>query len=215
MGSTALVYYKSQVDKMDPLNGELSLPGWDSSYSKQDLDNLFEKYSKIDTEDLWTNLEYFLKEIIPVAEASGVKMAIHPDDPPWPIFGLPRIIIKEENLDRFLKLVDNKYNGLTVCTGSLIRGYNMSLPFKIDLSDKVVVITGGTGVLGSYWVDALAESGAKVAILGRDMEKINKKVEEVKDNQGVAAGFVADILDKGSLKLAHNKILESLVRVKY
>lgn len=60
----------------------------------------------------------------------------------------------------------------------------MNLPLKVDLREKVVVITGGTGVLGSYWVDALAESGAKVAILGRDIEKINKKVEEVKKTRG-------------------------------
>lgn len=121
-GSTVLVYYKEQIDKMDPLKGELSLPGWDSSYTKEDLNDLFNQYSKIDEEDLWTNLEYFLKEIIPVAEESDVKMAIHPDDPPWPIFGLPRIITTEENLDRFLKLVDSEYNGLTLCTGSLGSG---------------------------------------------------------------------------------------------
>lgn len=120
--STALVYYKDQVDKMDPLKGELSLPGWDSSYTKEGLKDLFDKYSKIDEEDLWKNLEYFLKEIIPVAEQCDIKMAIHPDDPPWPIFGLPRIITDENNLDRFLKLVDNKYNGLTLCTGSLGSG---------------------------------------------------------------------------------------------
>lgn len=121
-GSNALVYYKEQVDRMDPLTGELSLPGWDSSYTKEGLRELFENYSKIDEEGLWSNLEYFLGEIIPVAEASDVKMAIHPDDPPWPIFGLPRIITREENLDRFLNLVNSKYNGLTLCTGSLGSG---------------------------------------------------------------------------------------------
>lgn len=121
-GSTALVYYKEQIDKIDPLKGELSLPGWGSSYTKEELKDVFHKYSKIDEEDLWENLEYFLKEIIPVAEANDVKMAIHPDDPPWPIFGLPRIITTEENIDRFLKIVDNKYNGLTFCTGSLGSG---------------------------------------------------------------------------------------------
>ena len=121
-GSTALVYYKDQIDKMDPLKGELSLPGWDSSYTKEDLKDLFDKYSKIDEEGLWANLEYFLKEIIPVAEANNVKMAIHPDDPPWSIFGLPRIITTEENLDRFLKLVDSECNGLALCTGSLGSG---------------------------------------------------------------------------------------------
>jgi mannonate dehydratase len=118
-GSTALVYYKEQLEKMDPLKGELSLPGWDSSYTKEGLAKVFAEYAKVDEEALWSNLEYFLKQIIPVAKECDVRMAIHPDDPPYPIFGLPRIITNEKNLDRFLKLVDNEYNGLTFCTGSL------------------------------------------------------------------------------------------------
>ena len=118
-GSTALVYYKDQVEKMDPLTGELSLPGWDASYKKEDLRDLFDAYGKLTEEDLWANMKYFLENIIPVAEQCDVKMAIHPDDPPWNIFGLPRVITCEENLDRFLKLVDSPYNGLTLCTGSL------------------------------------------------------------------------------------------------
>ena len=118
-GSNALVYYVDQLKKMDPLTGELSLPGWDSSYKKEDLQSLFDAYKSVDEEKLWENLEYFLKAVIPVAEECGVNMAIHPDDPPYPIFGLPRIITCEENIDRFLKLVDSKNNGLTLCTGSL------------------------------------------------------------------------------------------------
>lgn len=117
--STALVYYQEQLEKMDPLKGELSLPGWDSSYSKDELAAIFKKYESVDEEKLWNNLEYFLKEIIPVAQEWDILMAIHPDDPPYPIFGLPRIITNEKNIDRFLKLVDSKYNGLTFCTGSL------------------------------------------------------------------------------------------------
>ena len=118
-GSTTLVYYKDQLEKMDPLTGELSLPGWDSSYTKEGLAEVFDKYKSVDEEVLWKNLEHFLKEIIPVAEECKVKMAIHPDDPPYSIFGLPRIITNEGNLDRFLKIVDSEYNGLTLCTGSL------------------------------------------------------------------------------------------------
>lgn len=118
-GSTALVYYPEQIAKMDPLTGELHLPGWDSSYTKETLKEVFDDYSKLTEEDLWSNLEYFLKEIIPVAEEADVKMAIHQDDPPWSIFGLPRIITGEKNIDRMLGLVDSKYNGLTLCTGSL------------------------------------------------------------------------------------------------
>ena len=118
-GSNALVYYREQLEGMNPLTGELSLPGWDSSYTKEGLKDLFAEYEKITEEDLWENLRYFLEQVIPVAEEMDVNMAIHPDDPPWPIFGLPRIITCEENIDRFLKLADKKQNGLTLCTGSL------------------------------------------------------------------------------------------------
>jgi mannonate dehydratase len=118
-GSTSLVYYNSQLEKMNPKSGELSLPGWDASYKKEDMLKLFDQYKNVDEEKLFDNLKYFLEKIIPVAEKCDVKMAIHPDDPPWPIFGLPRIITGEKNLDRFLKLVDSPYNGLTFCVGSL------------------------------------------------------------------------------------------------
>lgn len=118
-GSTTLVYYKEQVDQLNPLDGGLSLPGWDSSYKIEDLRELFDEYSKISQENLWSNLEYFLKQIIPVAEQCDIKMAIHPDDPPWPIFGLPRIITGKESLERLVSIYDSPSNGLTVCTGSL------------------------------------------------------------------------------------------------
>ena len=118
-GSTCLVYYAGQLKDKNPLADGLSLPGWDSSYKKEDLKKLFEEYGALTREDLWKNLEYFLAAVIPVAEGCGVKMAIHPDDPPWDIFGLPRLITDEANLDRFLKLYDSEANGLTFCTGSL------------------------------------------------------------------------------------------------
>ncbi|MBC8585159.1 mannonate dehydratase [Youxingia wuxianensis] len=136
-GSTSLVYYVDQLKKMDPLSGELSLPGWDSSYKKEDLQNLFNEYKKVDEEKLWENLEYFLKAIIPVAEECDVKMAIHPDDPPYPFFGLPRIITSEKNLDRFLKLVDSKYNGLTLCTGSLGCAKSNDVTAMVDKYSKM------------------------------------------------------------------------------
>ncbi|MEG2500023.1 MAG: mannonate dehydratase [Oscillospiraceae bacterium] len=118
-GSTSLVMYWDQMKGLDPLKDGLSLPGWDSSYEKDELKLLFAEYANVGEDGLWKNLEYFLKEIIPVAEECGVVMAIHPDDPPYPIFGLPRIITNEQNLDRFLKLVDSPANSLTLCTGSL------------------------------------------------------------------------------------------------
>ncbi len=118
-GSTSLVMYWDQMKGLDPLVDDIDLPGWDASYTKDEIKELFRKYAVIGEDGLWENLEYFLKKVIPVAEECGVRMAIHPDDPPYPIFGLPRIITNEENLDRFLKIVDSPANSLCLCTGSL------------------------------------------------------------------------------------------------
>jgi NAD(P)-dependent dehydrogenase (short-subunit alcohol dehydrogenase family) len=84
----------------------------------------------------------------------------------------------------------------------------MKLPFNMDLNNKVVVITGGAGVLGSSWVDALAECGAKVAILDRSLESAERKAAEVVANGKIALGVEANVLDKVSLKKAHDIILE-------
>ncbi len=118
-GSTSLVMYWDQMRDLNPLKDDIHLPGWDSSYTQEEVRELITAYGKIGEEGLWANLERFLKKVIPVAEECGVKMAIHPDEPPYPIFGLPRIITCEENLDRFLKLVDSPANCLCLCTGSL------------------------------------------------------------------------------------------------
>ncbi|MCM3318296.1 mannonate dehydratase, partial [Rummeliibacillus stabekisii] len=90
-GSTCLAFSTAAVDRIDPNDG-IALPGWDSSYRPEQLQALLADYRDVDENALWANLEYFLKAIIPVAEEAGVKMAIHPDDPPRPIFGLPRIV---------------------------------------------------------------------------------------------------------------------------
>ena len=118
-GANALAYDEETVLALNPLNGDLALPGWDASYTQEGLRDLLNAYSKIDDEQLWKNLEKFLTRVIPVAVESGINMAIHPDDPPWGIFGLPRIIINRDNLKRFLDIVPVKNNGLTFCTGSL------------------------------------------------------------------------------------------------
>ncbi|TCL61479.1 D-mannonate dehydratase [Hydrogenispora ethanolica] len=125
-GSTVLSYEERLIPK-DPLkmmeeiernaNG-FSMPGWEPERLKE-LKLLFEKYAGVDAEKLTANLKYFLEAVIPVCEEADVKMAIHPDDPAWPIFGLPRIVNSRENLMTLVKLVDSPYNGLTLCTGSL------------------------------------------------------------------------------------------------
>ena len=118
-GANALAYDDETVLKMNPLKSELSLPGWDASYTKEEMKDLLKKYEELGEDKLWDNLTYFLEAVIPVAKESGIDMAIHPDDPPWGMFGLPRIITNEKNLKRFLDIVPEKNNGLTFCTGSL------------------------------------------------------------------------------------------------
>ncbi len=130
-GSNSLAYDDRTVLSMDPLTSNLSLPGWDESYTKDQLKDLMNRYRQVGEEQLWQNLGIFLQKVIPVAEESGIKMAIHPDDPPWGMFGLPRIITNEANLERFLNLVDSPSNGLTFCTGSLGASPENDLPHMI------------------------------------------------------------------------------------
>ncbi|WFA07207.1 mannonate dehydratase [Bacillus sp. HSf4] len=118
-GSTALIYEDEKVKQMNPLNGGLKLPGWDTSYADGQLRSLFQQYQRVTEEDLWKNLSHFIQEIIPVAAEEEVRMAIHPDDPPWSIFGLPRIMTNKEHLERFVNLYDSPFNGLCICSGSL------------------------------------------------------------------------------------------------
>ena len=120
-GSTSLVYYQEQVDKVDPLksDSDLTLPGWDASYNRDELASVVAEYNAMTEDDLWDNVKYFLEKVIPVAAECDINMAIHEDDPCWSIFGLPRIITDEKNLDKFLSLVDDSHNGITLCVGSL------------------------------------------------------------------------------------------------
>lgn len=118
-GSNALAYDEEEVLAMDPAKSELSLPGWDESYTKEAMQALLKQYEAVDGEKLWANLEHFLKRIIPVCEEVDIKMAIHPDDPPWSLFGLPRIITGLSSYDRLFAVVPSDYNGITLCTGSL------------------------------------------------------------------------------------------------
>ena len=80
---------------------------------------VIERYKKVDEEKLLMNYKYFLEKIIPVCEEVGIKMAVHPDDPAWPIFGLPRIAHNREQFDRIINLVDSPANSICLCTGSL------------------------------------------------------------------------------------------------
>lgn len=99
-------------------SGGLALPGWEPERLAY-IEKTIEQYRSISQEQYWDNAKYFLDRVIPVAEELDICMAIHPDDPPWPIFGLPRMINGREGIKRFLALHPSKHNGLTLCTGSI------------------------------------------------------------------------------------------------
>ena len=125
-GSDSLAYKEEDFVKLDKRN--LRLPGWDESYTPGELKTLLGEYEGMTHEKLFENLVYFLNAIMPACDEADIDMAIHPDDPPWDIFGLPRIVGKEEDYDRLFATVPNKHNGMTFCTGSLGAGAFNDLP---------------------------------------------------------------------------------------
>ncbi len=135
-GSTVLAYDQKVVDSIDPQkffdqtndnsNGFV-MPGWEPERLSK-VKELFAAYKDVDEEKLFNNLIYFLKSIQPVCEKWGIKMAIHPDDPAWPVFGLPRIITSKEKILKVMKAVDAPFNGLTFCAGSFGSNPENDLP---------------------------------------------------------------------------------------
>lgn len=126
-GSTVLSYDQALIDKINPdsiadqMNKKaqgFELPGWEPERMAQ-IKELFAIYETVTEEQLFDNLVYFLNKIMPTCEKYGIRMAIHPDDPAWPVFGLPRIINSEANITKLLEAVPNPLNGITFCTGSL------------------------------------------------------------------------------------------------
>lgn len=114
-------YYKNLDDtsKKHLINTILQgLPGSEEGYSLDEFREMLKSYHAITDPVLRQNLYSFLKEIIPVAKQAGVRMAIHPDDPPFPLFGLPRVVSTETDALELIKIIDSPYNGLTFCTGS-------------------------------------------------------------------------------------------------
>lgn len=126
-GSSALAYDHEIIMRMNPASiaegmlcnsGGYTLPGWEPD--RLDLMSADIKfYQSMTTEQYWDNLKYFLDAVMPYAQKYDIRMAIHPDDPPFSVYGLPKIITSRDNIRRFLSLNDSPYNGLTLCSGSL------------------------------------------------------------------------------------------------
>src|SRR3989442_12998844 len=91
-GSTALAYDDRALAAIDLSRGTGALPGWAAAYGRGELQALLAAYRAVDEERLWDNLAYFLERVVPVAEQAGVRVAVHPGDPPPPHFGVPRVI---------------------------------------------------------------------------------------------------------------------------
>jgi len=137
-GSTALAYEDSALARIDLSSGTAELPGWATAYSAREMSTLLDAYRSLDESILWENLAHFLERVVPVAASSRVKMALHPDDPPWSIFGLPRIITSGAALERVINIVDDAANGITFCAGSLAADAGNHL-------DEIIRCVGGRG----------------------------------------------------------------------
>ena len=125
-GSTALYYNQHQVDQLSPQGiidetlkgaGTLTVPGWEPERLAH-LPELMEAYQGMDHELMYTNYKYFLDAVIPTCERYDIKLAVHPDDPAFDLFGWPRVVSSKEGIQRVLDLNPSPYNGLCLCLGS-------------------------------------------------------------------------------------------------
>ena len=138
-GSNSLYYDERELGEMTPMdvvrrtmdsaNG-FSLPGWEPE-RLADLERIMTLYRDVDEEKLLANYKYFLEGIIPTCEEVGIRMACHPDDPAWPIFGLPRLAHTQDGFDKIMALVDSPANAICICTGSMGSNYSNDMPSVI------------------------------------------------------------------------------------
>lgn len=168
-GSDSLSYDHEELMRLDPR--DLHLPGWDESYTPAELRGLLDAYRGMTHDVLFENLVYFLKGVMPACREAGINMAIHPDDPPWDMFGLPRIITGMASYRRLFAAVPEPNNGITFCTGSLGAGRENDLvSMAAELAPRIyfahlrqITLTGehdfresghmtGTGSLDMYGI---------------------------------------------------------------
>ncbi len=158
------------------------LPGTVDDLTIASFSKMIAQYDGYTHEDLKNNLSYFLNEVIPVAEENGIKMAIHPDDPPFDIMGLPRIVKSEKDLEDLVNFIDSPANGITFCTGSLGANPNNDLPKMIEKFGEKIHFFHLRNVKreldGSFYEDCHLEGSS-------DMYEIVKAVLKVEQKRGI------------------------------
>ncbi|MGK7397696.1 MAG: mannonate dehydratase [Candidatus Cyclobacteriaceae bacterium M3_2C_046] len=134
------IWQNLEEDQKDTLKQTImgKLPGTDQVFKLAEFDQALQKYQQVGPDQLRENLYYFLQQVIPVAEAEGVHLAIHPDDPPFPVLGLPRIVSTHQDLVEIKNMMDSPANGFTFCSGSLGARYDNDLAQIIrDTAERI------------------------------------------------------------------------------